>query len=141
LRHPASDPLQRATCPLTSLAKADQPPRHACAPDEKQSFDRRTQHEATKRTTTTPVEQVDGPTMPRQRGNIVAPLAVPYASDASAKPRYLDNSDAPERILRPRTRLRALWANGPWWFESTRAHEKWLEIGVSRSRRATREVR
>jgi nucleoside-diphosphate-sugar epimerase len=44
------------------------------------------------------------------RGNIVATLARPYASDASANPRYLDDSDAPVSIFRVCTRLRALWA-------------------------------
>jgi hypothetical protein len=43
----------------------------------------------------------------------VATLASPDASELSAKPRKLDDSDAPGPILRPCTRLRALWGDFP----------------------------
>jgi hypothetical protein len=47
------------------------------------------------------------------RGNIVATLADPYASDASVNARYLDDSEAPGSMLRGCTRLRALWGDFP----------------------------
>jgi hypothetical protein len=47
------------------------------------------------------------------RGNTVATLADPYASDASTKARCLDDLDAPVSILRGCTRLRALWGVFP----------------------------
>jgi hypothetical protein len=46
-------------------------------------------------------------------GNIVATLAAPDASDASGKPRKMDDSDAVGHICAPCTRLRALWGDFP----------------------------
>jgi len=48
-----------------------------------------------------------------RRGNIVATLAAPDASDASANPPNLDDWDAGGRIWRSCTRLRALWGVFP----------------------------
>ena len=70
----------------------------------------------------TVLNRTDGAGPEASRGNIVAAPAPPDAFDASAEPRNLDDLDGRERILRVRTRLRALWGDFPWWFESTRAH-------------------
>ena len=50
---------------------------------------------------------------PSDRGNIVATLAPPDASDASANPRNMDDQDARGSIWQSCTRLRALWGVFP----------------------------
>jgi hypothetical protein len=74
--------------------------------------------------------RVSGPACLRcdRRGNIVATRAASDASDASARAHYLDDSDAPGSIWQPCTRLRPCGEFSLWWFESTRAHEKSLEL-------------
>ena len=63
-------------------------------------------------------------------GNTVATPAPTDASDASAKPRYLDDPDAAGSIWQACTRLRALWGVFPVVSVSpTRAHESGLETG------------
>ncbi len=57
-------------------------------------------------------------------GTVATPVATSTASDASIpspQAGNLDYLDAPGRIYAPLSRLRALWTNSPWRFESSRA--------------------
>jgi hypothetical protein len=81
--------------------------------DEKRSSRSATQRECLLRKREGPSGHVARLKQVARRGNTVATLAPPDASDASAKPHKMDDLHAGGRILPPCTRLRALWASRP----------------------------